>query len=208
MPERMSLYCASSATGAELPKPNTSTRRALFNCSMTCSITSEWTSWRKVSSALAVLPKTLLVICSTESCCAIAENCTVDSRLSEPDSLSLKSCKPSQPTLRQKRITVGWLTLASEAIVLIELLTNHCGWCSTQSATRASERDKCVRALRMRANHSPSLCSSMICFTLIATLIILRANCAHLAPPKHLPQVAPMCLRYRVWGRCFAPPMY
>ena len=81
----------------------------------------------RVSSALAVLPKTLWAICSTESRCEIAENCTVDSRLSEPDSLSLKSCKPSQPTLRQKRITVGWLTLASEAIVLIELLTNHCG---------------------------------------------------------------------------------
>ena len=127
MPERMSLYCASLATGEELPKPNTSTRRAVFNCKTTCSTTSELTSWRRVSSALAVLPKTLWAICSTESRCEIAENCTVDSRLSEPESLSLKSCKPSQPTLRQKRITVGWLTLASEAIVLIELLTNHCG---------------------------------------------------------------------------------
>jgi hypothetical protein len=59
---------------------------------------------------------------------------------------SLKSDRPSQPSERQKRITVGWLTEAARAISATGSFNTERGWASTWSATRRSAGERFGRA--------------------------------------------------------------
>ncbi len=60
-------------------------------------------------------------------------------------SRSLKSDSPSQPSERQKRITVGWLTPAARAISAMGSLSAERGCASTWSATRRSAGERLAR---------------------------------------------------------------
>src|SRR5258708_2678670 len=66
-------------------------------------------------------------------------------------SFSLKSDKPWQPSDRQNRITVGWLTSALRAISMIGWLMIDRGWFSARSATRRSAGVKAPRFWGIRS---------------------------------------------------------
>ena len=67
-------------------------------------------------------------------------------------SFSLKSDSPWQPSERQKRITVGWLTSALRAMSTIGSLMIERGWFSARSATRRSAGVSASRIWRIRSN--------------------------------------------------------
>jgi hypothetical protein len=77
-------------------------------------------SWsRTARMALAVLPSTLTPSSSMLSS-PVTCVCVTGTVADRPEARrSLKSLRPSQPRVRQKRITVGWLTWAARAISAI-----------------------------------------------------------------------------------------
>ncbi len=71
-------------------------------------------------------------------------------------SLSLKSARPSKPSERQKRMTVGWLTSACAAMMAMASFSSERGLPSTTSATRRSAGVSESRDWRTRS--SSGLC--------------------------------------------------
>ncbi len=99
-----------------------------------------------------VLPSTFAHRSDMASCrrTCVRWNGTVPVR-PEP-SLSLKSARPSKPSERQKRITVGWLTSARLAITPTASFSTARGFSSTTLATRRSAGERPSRAWRMRSS--------------------------------------------------------
>ena len=100
---------------------------------------------RTANIALVVLPSTFTPNSSMLSA-PVTWVCVSGTVADRPDARrSLKSLSPSQPSVRQKRITVGWLTCAARAISAIGSPRAERGCASTWSATRLSAGDRLSR---------------------------------------------------------------
>src|SRR6185437_10596690 len=127
-------------------------RRALASSAIAASSMAGLTSLRHLSKADTALSNTLADNSEVESPGRTLE-CTYGTPVTRlPASLSLKSGRPVQPSERQNRITVGWLTPARLAISATVAWITWFGWPSTSCDTLRSAADSDSSWLLMRSS--------------------------------------------------------